>query len=648
VSSRSRLLFSSLFVVALLGGAATAQSAEPYASHDVMQKVVRDGVSVEFMPSSVAPGEIRPDPMEGEDVELRFWVRGATGERLAGIKPAAWIDARAGKSDAASSTADCKQKIQSFISGTLRARPQVDLNSYFILTLNVEPVISVIDPILGFGGSRLYTDVRLSSPGFDWVLTKDQRRLFVSMPTINQVAVVDTDSWKVIQNIDVGPKPTHLSLSPDEQTLWVTGQNADAAATSVTVVDVKTLTVVASLQTGRGPHRLAFAQDGELAAVTNGAEGTVMLVDATSLRAIKALKTGPSPLAVASSPLSGVLYVGDAGDGSISVIDPAKQIISARMNAKPGLTSIRFAPDGRFGFVTVPDANLVQVIDSSNASIVATIEVPKTPDQVTFTETFAYVRSAGADHITMIRLASLGAGQKPNLVDFPGGQLPPSVAKVEAAADAIIAAPQSAAVIVVNPSDKLIYHYEEGMAAPMGNYQTYGRTPKAALVVDRSLRESGPGVFSIKTQVPAEGMYDVAFYLDSPRVVHCFNLAVRGNPALKKSAARRVSIRSLMTAPVIRVNEPVELKFKLTDPATGKGHENLTDVRILAFLAPGVWQRREIAHADGDGTYTLTSSFPKTGVYYVFVEVPSLGLRLNEQRPVILQAIGADVPKESP
>jgi YVTN family beta-propeller protein len=452
----------------------------------------------------------------------------------------------------------------------------------------------------------------------------------------------------VIRNIDAGPKPTHLVLSPDEETLWVAGQNADAAATSVTVIDVKTLAVAASLQTGRGPHRLAFAPDANVVAATNGGEGTITLIDAKSLRKIKDLQSGPSPLAVAASPLSGMLYAGDASDGTISVIDPAKQSISTRIKARAGLTSIRFAPNGRFGFVTVPGDDVVQVIDSSNASIVATIDVPKTPDQITFTETFAYVRSAGADHVTMIRLADLGAGQKPNLVDFPGGQLPPAVAKVDAAADAIIAAPQSGAVIVVNPADKLIFHYEEGMAAPMGNYQAYGRTPKAALVVDRSLRETGPGVFSIKTQVPAPGTYDVAFFLDSPRVVHCFNLTVRDNPALKKLAAKTVTVQPLLVSRTVRAGEPIELKFKLTDPATGNAHENLSDVRVLAFLAPGVWQKREIAIDAGAGIYSLTASLPEPGIYYVFVESPSLGLRLNAQRPVILQALGAEARKESP
>jgi DNA-binding beta-propeller fold protein YncE len=613
-----------------------------------VQKVVRDGISVEFIPSVAAPGQGRPDPMEGEDVDLRFWIRGAAGERLAGIKPAAWIDARTDATNAASGSDVCKQKVQSFVSGTLNARPQVDLNSYFILALNAEPVISVLDPILGFGGSRLYTDIRLASPGFDWVLSKDQRRLFVAMPLINQVAAIDTDSWKVIKNIDAGVRPTHLAFAPDDKTLWVAGQNADAAAPSVTVIDAAALAVVSTLRTGRGPHGLAFPND-DVAAVTNGADGTVTLIDLMTLRAIKEVPIGGSPTAIGASPLSGALYVGDARSGTISVIDPAKQQVSAHMDGKPGLTMIRFAPGGRFGFVTVPSANVVEVIDSSNATIVSTIDIPKKPDQVTFTETFAYVRSADADTVTMIRLADLGPGRKPNLVDFPSGQLPASAAKVEGNADAIIAAPQSGAVIVVNPADKLLYHYEEGMAAPMGNYQVYGQTPKAALVVDRSLRESAPGVFSIKTQVPAAGMYDVAFFLDSPRVVHCFNLSVRGNPALKKLIAeRKVVVQPLFKPSTIHVNEPVELKFKLTNPVTGKTHDAVKDFRVLTFLAPGVWQERQFARPLGDGVYSVTATVPQPGIYYVFVECPSLGLRLNALRAVMLSAVAADARKESP
>ena len=74
------------------------------------------------------------------------------------------------------------QKVESFLQGSLRSRPDVDLNAYYLLTLNEEASISVIDPLLGFGGTKLLTLVLLKSPGEDWALTSDRSKLFVSMP----------------------------------------------------------------------------------------------------------------------------------------------------------------------------------------------------------------------------------------------------------------------------------------------------------------------------------------------------------------------------------------------------------------------------------------------------------------------------------
>ena len=49
--------------------------------------------------------------------------------------------------------AQCREKIQSYLTGSLRMRPEVDLNSYYVLTLNKSPDISVIDPLLGLAAA---------------------------------------------------------------------------------------------------------------------------------------------------------------------------------------------------------------------------------------------------------------------------------------------------------------------------------------------------------------------------------------------------------------------------------------------------------------------------------------------------------------
>jgi tRNA nucleotidyltransferase (CCA-adding enzyme) len=57
--------------------------------------------------------------------------------------------------------------------------------------------------LLSFGGSKLLTLVMMKSPGEDWVLSRQGEKLFVSLPLINQVAVIDTRSIHTIDGYNV-------------------------------------------------------------------------------------------------------------------------------------------------------------------------------------------------------------------------------------------------------------------------------------------------------------------------------------------------------------------------------------------------------------------------------------------------------------
>jgi hypothetical protein len=46
-------------------------------------------------------------------------------------------------------------------------------------------------------------------------MSADKKRLYVSMPLVNQVAVIDLLTWKPIANIDAGMKPTRVALQHD-------------------------------------------------------------------------------------------------------------------------------------------------------------------------------------------------------------------------------------------------------------------------------------------------------------------------------------------------------------------------------------------------------------------------------------------------
>src|SRR4026209_276248 len=211
------------------------------------QKIVEQGVAVEF---TAEPLVQNVDAIRAaEDVNVRFKVTDTTtGTPVKGLGLSAWISMREGNDTTEASK--CREKIQSYLTGSMRARPDIDLNSYYILALNKSREISVIDPLLSFGGSKLLTLVMMKSPGEDWILTKDGEKLFVTLPAINQVAAIDTRGWKVVSYIDTGVKPTSITLQPDQKYVWIGHDGGQPAASGVTVLDTGTVKGAAQSSTG--------------------------------------------------------------------------------------------------------------------------------------------------------------------------------------------------------------------------------------------------------------------------------------------------------------------------------------------------------------------------------------------------------------
>ncbi|MBC7931303.1 MAG: cytochrome D1 [Rubrivivax sp.] len=627
---------------------AGANATQTSATARATQEIVKEGIRVEFTIEPVAGGSVTA----GEDATVRFRLGdAATKTPLKGVRPAAWMSLRAGDAAAGMPEQQCRDSVRSYLSGSLRSRPDVDLNGYFVLAMNDEPNVSVIDPLLGFGGSKLLTLISLKSPGEDWALSGDGKRLFISMPAVRQVAVVDTAMWKTVANVDAAPLATapltRMRPQPDDRRLWVLnpeGGGTGALVTGeqlggVTVVDAAGLKVLGRVLTGRGDLDITFSDDSRYAFVASGGSGRLTIIDAATLAKVADVEVakGSSPLSVAYSPLSKAVYVADAKSGSIAVVDASAHKIIARIEAKPGLSAIRFAPGGRYGFAANAAESVVHVFDASTNRMLHNIAVGKSPAEITFTDAFAYVRSEGTPDVTLIRLGSL-AGQ-PDVSKFPGGQSAPEASgKLVSLSPSIAPAPEGNAVLVANPADKVIYYYAEGMAAPMGNFQNYKRVPRAVMVFDRSLREESPGVYATRARLPKGGKYTVAFLLDQPRIIHCFEAEAKPGAAAEAETKTALRVEYLDKEKPMRVGESYKLRFKLIESATGKPRDALTDVRVLFFLAPGVWQKRDLARAMGGGIYELDVTPPQAGLYMVFIESRSQGIAFRDLPHLSLQA----------
>lgn len=660
------LLAAALLLAGGAGGAGGWQPGEGQAwaaeaPAAVVSRAVEHGIAVELAitpiggggtPVATATGP--PGLREGQDVAVRLRVTDTAGQALAGLSPAAWLD-RLPAAEVA--PPECAARVKELAGGSLFNQAELDLNSYYVLALDEDAGINVVDPLFGFGGSKLLTSIPLLSPGEDWALAADRRRLFVSQPDADRVAVIDIGTWKVAAQVAAGHHPTRLGLQPDGARLWsvvdeeaasvavidATGaSNATGASDSRDARDAHEPRVLARIATGKGPHDLAFSADSAVVFVTNAGAGTVSVIDTRRLEKVADLRTGSRPIAIAWSPLAAAAYVADEQDGTIVAIDGRRRAVTARIAARPGVEVIRFAPGGRLAFVLNPRESTVQVIDAETNRIVTTGTTRQGPDQVVFSDQLAYIRHRGTDTVLMVPLRGLGeAGRPLEAADFTGGQHPLGEGARPSLADGIVPAPDRGTVLVANPADRAIYYYVEGMAAPSGSFHDYGRQPRAVLVVDRGLRERGrPGSYEATVRLPGPGRYRLPFFLDAPRVVHCFEVELQPDPEL--AAARRrsapVRVEPLLDERTVAVGTAVRLRFRLTDPASGLPATGVDDLVMMAYTISGEWQVRAPAREVGAGIYAAEFVPPEAGAYTVIVECRSRRLPFHLSPRLRLEA----------
>ncbi len=609
--------------------------------------ITREGVNVEFSVLPIRGGV--GDVTAGEWADVTFKITDATtGDPIKGRYPAAWMDLGAAWEAMGDGPMECRDRVAFYLQGIVGVRPMIDLNSHFLLVLNRDNSISVIDPVVGITGvTNLFAQVNLSRPGADWVLNNDNKKLFVTMPLAGQVALVDTETFNVSHEIDAGTTPMRVELQSDQRYLWVGNNSTDAETSGVTVIDAQDLQTVKFIATGQGHHEIAFSDGDRYAFVSNRDSGTVTVIDVQSLEKVTDIETGPKPISVAYSALGSAIYVTDADAGTVTVIDPDTHEIRATIQAQPGLGPMRFNEEGRWGLVVNASADKVFVIDASSDQLAHVIPVGKQPYQVNFTYSLAYVRSLGTQDVGLIPMSEMDGAETPPVTYIPAGQRPPGVAAEISIADSIIpAVKQAAAAYIVNQAEGTISYYMEGMGAPMGSFRNYGHEARAIEIVDRSLAEVTPGVYRGRVKIPVEGRYDVAFMMDSPQFLHCFAQTVVPSEESESAEAARMAVEYQVPDRRITVGEEKTIQFRLFNPRSGVPANDVADATVLYYRSDGRGRTVQQARELGNGLYEATVTVNMPATYYIFVSAPSKGLNYSDQPFFSLMAL-APPPEES-
>jgi len=254
------------------------------------------------------------------------------------------------------------------------------------------------------------------------------------------------------------------------------------------------------------------------------------------------------------------------------------------------------------------------------------------------------VRSLASERVTMINLLSLDRGAKPIVQSFATGSVPPKAAGELPLADSMASANIDAAVLVVNPADNTTYYYMEGMNAPASNYQSYGASARAVTVINRSLKETEPGVYTAKVRIPVAGRYDVALMVNSPRIIDCFSMEAKENPELAAEKGRIVAEILVASREVPLVAKvPVRVKLSSTD---GKPQAGLKDVTMVSFLVPGQRREEAIAREVEPGVYQAVVAIPEHGAYSIHVASKTLKKEFRDLASLGLRTARPDIDAE--
>src|SRR5579884_1060416 len=259
------------------------------------------------------------------------------------------------------------------------------------------------NPILA-GFLRLFV-FSLLMAAFGFHPAQAQTAAYVSNGSSNNVSVIDVASNTVTATIPVGHFPVGVVVAPDGELAYVT--NFFDGTISIIDTSTNTVTSTINLGAGSGPSLLAITPDGKRAYVQCRLCNPGVRVIDTATNAV----VGPAipvssinSFGIADAPNGRSIYVTGGDSANVSVISTVNNAVTATMSVPGEPLEIAFSPDGGRAYVANLLTNAVNVIDTSTNTLSGTITVGNAPESLAMTPNgaFVYVLNAGDGTVSAI------------------------------------------------------------------------------------------------------------------------------------------------------------------------------------------------------------------------------------------------------
>jgi YVTN family beta-propeller protein len=208
-------------------------------------------------------------------------------------------------------------------------------------------------------------------------------RAYVSNEDGESVTVLDTRDGSVIATVPVGKRPRGLKLSHDGSILYVAVSGLPKCPPKVPDEECAKL-------------KHDFQADG------------IATIDTATLKLRGLLKSGSDPEQFDIGPRGKRLFISNEDAGQASVLDTGSGSIIATIRVGHEPEGVRVSPNGKWVLVTSETDNSVSIIDTGSLKVLKTVRVGVRPRDLAFTpdSKTAYVSGEGDASVSRVPIPS--------------------------------------------------------------------------------------------------------------------------------------------------------------------------------------------------------------------------------------------------
>jgi YVTN family beta-propeller protein len=205
-------------------------------------------------------------------------------------------------------------------------------------------------------------------------MSPDGAKLYVVHTQNCSVSVIDVATDAVVKLLAVGNEEDDwanaIAISPDGKTAYVTRSSLTGGALVGICTETDEIVGTIPFQEPSSPSALAITPDGARAYVGE-VEGSIIIVDLKSKSVVGSIQQGCEPCSIAFAPDGCTAYIA-LGSGIIQIVDVARDAIIGNIETA-SVVQVVFSSDGKTAFANDQLENQITVIDVAQGTRLKTL-----------------------------------------------------------------------------------------------------------------------------------------------------------------------------------------------------------------------------------------------------------------------------------